>query len=124
MEIKEYREFRFYKERTALGKKWYVDYPEWKGDKWELEMVLGADKMLDLMVSPGKRELTLKLSDRPFTIDELPASKLEKIADTPIEGGAIYLMKEWKGVEYDLELWLCHVTGHVFGHLPQTIYIA
>ncbi len=120
------RKFRFYKEKTVTGKKWYVDFPEWKGDKWELEMVLGADTMLDIIAGPGKREVFLSLSDRPFKIEETDtdAFKLEKIADTPVEGGAIYFLKEWHGVEHNLEMWLCHVTGHVFGHLPQTIYIA
>jgi len=124
-----YRTFRFYKEKTETGKKWYVDFPEWKGDKWELEMVLGADKMLDIIAGPGKREVFLRLSDKPFILEDTEpiktqAFKLEKIADTPTEGGAIYFLKEWYGVEHNLELWLCHVTAYVFGHLPQTIYIA
>ena len=33
--------------------KWYVVLPEWEGDKEELEMVLGADELLDRLSSYG-----------------------------------------------------------------------
>jgi len=124
------RKFRFYKEKTSTGKKWYVDFPEWKGDKWELEMVMGADKMLDIIAgTPRSREVYITLSLEPFNIDDThpvptEAFKLIKVRNTPEEGGAIYKLKEWYGVEHNLEMWLCHVTEFVFGCLPETIYIA
>ena len=29
--------------------KWYIDLPKWKGKKSALQMVCGADKLLDLI---------------------------------------------------------------------------
>lgn len=106
---------RFYRE----GEKWFADFKEWTGDKWELEMVCGADTMLEL-IAQGENECHLALEVEPFE----GANALTKIKDTPDIGGALYLLKEYKGVEYNMEVWLCHVTGHVFGHLPEIIYIA
>ena len=31
------------------GKLWYIDLPQWTGTKAELEMVAGADKLLDAL---------------------------------------------------------------------------
>lgn len=115
------RNYRFYK----LEKRWYIDFPEWKGDLWELEMVEGADKMLDKIAGPGRREVFLTMSLKPFTHDEdgMGSYPLVKIKDTPEIGGARYLLKEWYGEELNLEMWLCHVTEFVFGSLPEIIYI-
>ena len=38
--------FRFNK---SPENRWYVDLPEWDGDQAELEMVCGADTMLDIL---------------------------------------------------------------------------
>ncbi len=40
------KRLRFYKEEDH---RWYVDLHEWNGSKEELEMVMGADIMLDYM---------------------------------------------------------------------------
>ena len=40
------RNYKFYKEETG---RWYVDLPEWEGEKAELEMVLGADTFLEIL---------------------------------------------------------------------------
>ena len=119
-------QFKFNKESDN---KWYIDYPEWTGDKWELEMVLGADTMLDI-IAQGENVAYLTISTEPFKIDadhaevKIDAFTLTKVKDTPNEGGAVYIMKEWYGFEYNLEMWLCHVTEFVFGYLPDVIYIA
>ena len=115
---------RFYRE----DEKWYADYPAWDGPKSDLEMVCGADTMLDI-AAQGENECHIKLSDVPFVIDDLEpiprnAFKLIKINDTPDIGGAMYRMTEWYGIKYDFEVWLCYVTEHVFGNLPEIIYIA
>jgi len=107
---------RFYKD---IDNKWYADYKEWTGEKWELEMVCGADTMLDI-ISQGDDECYLTMSLEPFENN----NKLVKIKDTPDIGGALYLLKDWKGFEYNMEVWLCHVVSHVFGKIPDIIYIA
>lgn len=31
--------------------------------------------------------------------------------------------KSWKGIDYNMNIWLCDVTRWVFGTLPNTIYV-
>ena len=119
------KKLKFVKEQTN---KWYVVLPEWTGDKWELEMVCGADTMLELL-SQGCEEVYLTISLQPFDLKDIEslettAFTLTKIKDTPDIGGALYLMKDFLGIEYNLEVWLCHVTGFVFGTMPEILYCA
>ena len=109
------RIFTFNKDQSN---RWFVDLPEWTGSKAELEMIMGADNMLNI-ISQGENKVYLNLSPEPF--DE--SDSLEKIEDTPGIGGAYYMMKSYKGTEYNLKLWLCEVTRFVFGNLPEKIYI-
>jgi len=50
------RTFRFYKDTDG----WFVDLPEWTGEKWELEMVSGADT-LNLKFMSHYRQHHLKM---------------------------------------------------------------
>ena len=113
---------RFYKD---TDNKWYIDLPEWNGEKWELEMVMGADTMLDI-AAQGESSVHLNISPEPFESDglEIISDVLVKIKDTPDIGGALYKLSTFKGFEYNLEVWLCHVTEFVFGSMPEKIYIA
>ncbi len=108
---------KFYKESEN---RWYVDLPEWPGSKSDLEMVYGADSMLDYMAE-GEGQIWLVLSDEAFeNADELRFLRL-----TPeIENGAFYKIENYKGIEINLEVWLCDVTKFVFGDFPKTIFIA
>ena len=119
------KRYKFVKEDTG---KWYVDLPEWEGEKWELEMVCGADTMLDL-IAQGEDFVWLTLSLEPFVLHdtepiETNSFELKKIKDTPDIGGALYLLKEFYGIEYNLEIWLCEVLRFIFGSIPDIIYIA
>lgn len=117
----ENRKFKFYKD---VDSKWYVDLPEWNGDKWELEMVCGADTMLELFGQGDDTvHLTISLTPIESENDEL-TYKLTKIQDTPDLGGALYMLKEYYGIEYNLEVWLCHVLTWLFKTNPDIIYIA
>ena len=99
--------------------RWFIDLPEWPGEKWELEMVAGADVMLDILAQ-NEDTIHLLISTEPFE----DSSALTKIENTPDIGGARYVLTEWKGMSWGLEMWLCHVTEFVFGGiLPETIYI-
>ena len=99
--------------------KWFVVLPEWEGSKSELQMVMGADTMLDI-ISEGLFYTSLTLSLLPFEGCDV----LTKIENTPEYGGANYLMSKYRGIEYNLEMWLCSVTEFVFGHMPEKIYLS
>lgn len=100
---------KFYKEPDD---RWYADLPEWEGSQAELEMVLGADTLLNNLTSDDQIVITFSTQD--FT----DSSKLNFVKlNLDIENGAFY-----KYLEMDLELWLCDVTKFVFGYFPETIY--
>lgn len=44
----------FYKDSTG----WFIDLPDYPGEKWDLQMVAGADKMLDVL-SKGSDLVTI-----------------------------------------------------------------
>ncbi len=107
--------FRFYKEPSN---RWYIDLPEWPGDKIDLEMVEGADDMLDY-VSEGGDNVNLLLS-----IDEIEGgSKLKLIREaTEYGNGSFYFLKSHMGVDLNKEIWLCDVTKFIFGGFPNEIF--
>jgi hypothetical protein len=110
------KNLKFYKEWDG---RWYVDLPEWKGSKVDLEMVAGADKMLD-HISDGKNEIWLILSKEEFE----NAEKLEFVRNADeFNHGAFYKLEKYNEIEINLELWLCDVTMFVFGKFPKTIFI-
>ena len=100
-------------------KRWYVVLPEWEGDRGELEMVAGADVMLDIL-SEGKPIVTLELSVEPTPCD------ITLFIDREDGGGAWYsLATKSDNIKFEnlYEIWLCHVTKFVFGELPSHIFI-
>lgn len=97
---------RFYKIEERY---WYADIPEWKGNKSELAMVAGADKLLNRL-SKGKDEVTLQFSKKPF----IGCKKLKFGFKTPVNG-AVYFSRGFP-------LWLCDVTLFVLGEFPKRIF--
>src|SRR5690349_13819650 len=53
------RELRFYRDDDG---RWYVHLPEWEGDAAELEMVAGADVLLE-KISRKRDQVTIKVSN-------------------------------------------------------------
>jgi hypothetical protein len=104
------------------GADWYIDLPEYieqGGSKGDLQMVDGADKMLDMMAG-NENKVLLTISTLVFDgADELT---LTERCD-PIIGGGYYLMKQYEGQEINRSMWLCQVTEFVFGDIPVTIFV-
>ena len=96
---------------------WYIHLPEYPGPKEDLQMVCGADTLLDIM-SEGLDEVNTNISEVP---DITFKYVLTKKNDTPEIGGALYYISSFH--EQNFEVWLCDVTRFVFdGQLPETIY--
>ncbi len=113
------RMFKFYKENTG---RWYVDLPEWEGEKAELEMVSGADLFLDLL-SQGEETVNVTLSTVSFEGSEVLEMKyLGTLEGWEMGTGAWYKLISYMGLEYNLDMWLCDVTKFVFGSFPENIY--
>lgn len=109
------RHLNFYKTESL---EWYVNLPEWKGDIAELQMVAGADVMLDIYAQ-GENIIRLTLSDSNIGDN---FDKLTLISDD-LEAGATYKVNSILGITYEFEIWLCDVTKFVFGKFPKIIYI-
>jgi hypothetical protein len=112
------RIYKFYKDEIG----WFIDLPEWTHEKWELQMVMGADKFLDIL-SRGEDLVYVTMSKEPFEDCEILHYHCEGRLEGPEYGeGAWYFLQEYKGVDYGLEMWLCDVTKFVFGEFPNKIY--
>jgi hypothetical protein len=109
---------RFY--RDGLG--WYIDLPSYLkqgGSLGDLQMVDGADKMLDIMAGNDK-DVVVQISTEPFQGSDV-LEMTEKC--DPYIGGAYYLLNTFEGREINQHMWLCQVTEFVFGYLPERIYV-
>ncbi len=93
--------------------KWFVVMPEYDGDQEDLEMVDGADDLLDFLTTDG-----LYVSIK-FTEEDNPDYPfiLELVAHDDI--GGTYHVKDLPG--FDKDIWLCNVVHEVFGEHPEFI---
>ncbi len=105
------KRYKFYKEPNN---RWFIDLPEWEGEKDELEMVMGADTMLDIL-SQGDDIVFLTMSTESFD----NYSYLLKLKDEIYEGGLYDLISD----NFNFEVWICSVTKFVFGYFPENIYL-
>ncbi len=112
------RSFKFYRDEQG----WFVDLPEWEGEKWELQMVMGADTFLEILTQ-GDNEIHLTLSTEPFNGCETLHHMYDGLLEGPELGeGAWYRLEKYMGLDYKLQMWLCDVTKFVFGNFPNKIY--
>ena len=110
------RTLRFNREKEG---RWYVDLPEWEGEKADLEMVSGADSMLEMM-SENNEFVDFVISTEKFE----GCDRLKFIREAnEVNNGAIYSMDYYKGTYINLNMWLCDVTKFVFGDFPESLYV-
>lgn len=104
---------RFYKEKS---KYWYAHIPEWTGRKSALQMISGADKLLDLIAN-DRDEVYLHYSE-----DEIKDADCLVFHKKSWFNGADYKLTKYLGEEVKMKVWLCDVTKFVIGYFPKTIY--
>lgn len=103
--------------------KWYVDLPTYDGEHEDLEMVFGADVLLDIL-SEGNDSVTIDVSTEPKGYGECICGILTEHDDD----GGTYLIDYYSdnGKENNIifgnTIWLCNVTHFVFGEHPKQIY--
>jgi hypothetical protein len=104
------KNLKFEKENDG---KWYIVLPEWEGAHNELEMVAGADVLLDSISKDGKY-CEINVSEEPIN------NSIKLTLDRPASGGGVYNVDNHPSV---MQIWLCHVTKFVYeGKLPETLY--
>ena len=109
--------FRFYKDDDN---RWFVDLPKFiaeGGDKADLEMIAGADEMLDLLSHNGN-EIMLHISETKK--DCRLELQLLKAYDG-LEGSDYMAISEEKNKTF--QIWLCSMVLYVFGYYPKNLYI-
>lgn len=99
--------------------RWYVELPEWTGSRADLEMVMGADDMLNYMAEGENKVRLIITEEKREGFDTLVLDTV-----TPDLGGGYYILKTYKGIDINLRMWLCGVTEFVFEKLPKEIYIS
>ena len=110
--------YRFYKDEYG----WFVDLPEWEGNRFDLQMVSGADTFLELLAQ-GENVVFVTLSTKPFEdCDVLEFEYYGRLESWELGEGGWYRLMSYQGQSYDLSMWLCDVTKYVFGDFPDRIY--
>lgn len=107
------KRLRFYKKYED---EWFVDLPTWTGNEDDLQMVEGADTMLEYLAD-GKEDVVLRLSLESF--DGADVMELMYVCTTD---GAYYIVNSVKHGIIALPIWLCNVTKFVFKEFPEKIY--
>ena len=103
--------------------RWYVDFPNWPLSHDNLEMVAGADDLLDIL-NNGTNHVSLEVytkKPKEYDVELMKVhSALTKGAfytvETPLEGW------ENPNAMRRKQLWLCPVTLTVLGHYPKQIF--
>lgn len=97
--------------------KWYVILPDWPNDHEELEMVDGADKLLDYLTMDDKLVSIDVYTEEP-TIGEYMTYNL---IDHDDYGGTYLCADPNASIP---KIWLCNVMHFVFdGEHPETLYM-
>lgn len=105
-----------------LAGKWFVHLPDYPGHYSDLEMVLGADVLCDMIDTLDIGYITATISteskESNFVTKEYVLDFVNSTVSNGEQDGANYRLREWK-----LDVWLCNVTKYIFGEFPVTIYI-
>ena len=104
---------------------WFVDLPSWKGDKEELQMVSGADTLLDIISNNNfNSENFLKINifqnEKHFKNSNKEFYALIR-DNKETESGSYYKVKHSSNL-IKFDIWLCNVTKFVFGYFPDVLY--
>lgn len=110
------RVIRFYKNAKH---EWYADIPEWGGAIEDLQMVEGADDLLNWIAADRNECKLLMANER---IENAEILNLVYIREENLGGGGDYLLESFRDEFKDHKLWLCNVTEFVFKQLPERIY--
>jgi hypothetical protein len=105
-----------------LSDRWFLDIP-WIGDVNDLQMINGADTILEKLNIENKNVVELLITENkpPYPI---MAVLTFKSADS---SGVTYTINAVNTQLYDLDkktAWLCNVTKNLFDTFPKEIFIA
>jgi len=99
--------------------KWYVDFPNWPFDHYNLMMVSGADKLCAFLSDDDER-VTISVMPSQQPLNLVGYAELKRTAHG-LTKGAFYDVLNLEGFRRDI--WLCPVTLFVLGRYPHYLYI-
>lgn len=101
-------------------KRWYIDMP-WDGNRSNLEMVAGSDRLLSCLDAEGSHKVTLHIIPSGTPLEANDHTELRQI-DQSLFGGSHYDATSF--TEFHIErIWICPVTLCVFGCYPKYLYV-
>lgn len=114
------RNLRFVKEPAG----WFIDLPSWMGNRDDLKMLAGADKLLEFAAA-GRSEVNVRLLRKNTTEPVKVALARRQYS----QGGAIYDVIDYTGAKFTSkhlpvdEIWICSVTRYVLHVFPEVLNI-
>lgn len=110
--------------RTAPLGEWYIDLPNYQGDRADLQMVLGSDELLTEL-SESKEQITLFISTDAKDIRDYEGLPMFARHNWEFLIKADYI-KTFSGKYYTgynaRYIWLSCVIEFIFGNYPKYIY--
>jgi hypothetical protein len=101
---------------------WYIttpDQPDAAGNTTLSLLSDAAHRLLDF-VARGRNKVILSMDTEPFEGADL--LELDQLG-SPTEGGGYYRLFSRMGKLIAQALWLCDISLHIFGDIPERIYI-
>lgn len=104
---------------VKLCNNWYVDLPQYDGKLSELEMVAGADDLLQEIANKSDKthQVTIEIVE-----DNRDSDIQLYLVDLDNAGGTYKVYSSNQDFETK-NLWLCNVTKFVFGEHPDEIFV-
>jgi hypothetical protein len=94
--------------------RWFVVLPQYDGDQEDLEMIDGADNLLDYLTKDGLYvSIDVSLEDNGDDPTVLTLVAHDEI-------GGTYKVDNLEGFKEDV--WLCNVVHYVFGEHPEVLF--
>lgn len=115
---KEYAKFVNKLTFVKLCNKWYIDLPSYEGELPELQMVAGADDLLQEIANKSDKtnQVTIEIVENRKESD----IQLDLVELT--QSGGTYKVHSTENQFETKQLWLCNVTKFVFGDHPKEIF--
>lgn len=113
------RKFEFEKDPDN---RWYVILPNYPGDRSDLEMVSGADELLDILSNYQTNRVKLDVSERILDREDYDVVIDNYKHDDPGDYVATIINNDSGDYSY-LNIWLCPVLQFVYGYYPDTLYM-
>lgn len=107
---KDFQHLKFVKQQNS---RWYIEIPNYTGPQEDLEMVCGADSLLDILAQE-ENSVHISVFTYPISNPKFILCFSEEESD-----GAWYHVV---GMQSHLKIWLCKVIKYLYPGFPLILY--